>query len=166
MGKDWFKPLKLFRFVRIWESSNQFTPFWNVGFNFCLVQEHALPENGSRGRALLCNLGGKVAKYWSAQIFLDVLQVPSPIEGPGCVTAEAISYWAEQVEPCTSEDQSSDNSWYGELIVSFACKRILLKQSILSIYNLILLPLQCLQILYTSFNSVKCNFVEWLLKMK
>ena len=104
-------------------------------------QEHAVPQNGSRGRPLFWDLGGKVNFFFSEQLILAFVQVPSSIEGPGCVAAEAIFDRVEQIDflftrrgrrwrAYTSEDQLGannwvppDHSWYGELIVSFNCNR-------------------------------------------
>ena len=124
-------------------------------------QEHALPKNGSRGGPLLWDLGGKGIKF-SSIFFIRIihvfLQVSSSVEGPGGVTAEAIFDRVEQIawsvgfleslylwrflrgfwRAYTSEDQlvmPAENSWYGELIVSFFTCNCIRLQSILSIYN-------------------------------
>ena len=113
-------------------------------------------------------MGGKVNFFFSEQLILAFVQVPSSIEGPGCVAAEAIFDRVEQIDflftrrgrrwrAYTSEDQLGANNgcpltildMESLLFPSIATASILL-QSILSIYNLIL------QLLYT-------NIKTWLL---
>ena len=95
-------------------SLDQEIPFLASVLTCCEFQEHALPKNASRSGPLFWDLGGKVNFSFSLQIILGFIQVPSSIEGPGCVAAEAIFDRVEQIDfagrwrAYTSENQLGD----------------------------------------------------------